>query len=83
MSMGGCRLNLRIFKGIGSRVETIMSAFVRHVVGVMVMGSLVFVMGFAGAVMACMVFYRSFLRSSEKLGWRDIGWHLPPGGQTS
>ena len=52
MSMGGCRLNLRIFKSIGSRVETIMSAFVRHVVGVMVMGSLVFVMGFAGAVMA-------------------------------
>ena len=32
---------------------------------------------------SCMVFYRSFLRSSEKLGWRDIGWHLPPGGQTS
>ena len=33
--------------------------------------------------MACMVFYGSFLRSDEEPGWRDIDWHLPPGGQTS
>jgi len=32
---------------------------------------------------ACMVFGCSFLRSDEELGWRDIDWHLPHGGQTS
>ena len=33
--------------------------------------------------LACMVFYRSFLRRYKEPGWRDIGRHLPLCGQTS